>query len=256
MYLDVIRFMIALPYLAGMFGLISTFPFASQPSDYHNYQNLGSFTGYCTLGDHEYLVSTEPCDRLADIISIPADVIEHWPHWHDEVSWGLHLYAMHDGYGRPEDIEYIQREYLHSMMHPEEDKSKHSAMPLSLSALQNDEVTSFTDTLIFTRQILDQTASMMDDLGLSHEDSIAPLRHTLNDLQDHVRQYRSDHTTIKLDQIIDEINNLRQSVTALHDDVERLHHDITITQDSSQSIDQLRYKIARLQHQVSSSVAE
>lgn len=207
----------------------------------------GSFTGYVTIGDHEYIVSNASNDDLAHILNLDVDIVNHWPNWRDDTPLGMNFYALNTD-DAPTNIDDIARECLHIMLYPDDyQQYADDLQESSLASLREATMAGLTDHLILMQQRLDATINMMNDLGIKNDtEKINELTDVFQHLRDEAMHYHDYHDADKMHTISQEIMHVEADVHQLYDETSDLHHDIASAQDSSKVISELRQKVHAL----------
>jgi hypothetical protein len=215
-----------------------------------SYKVVGGFTGKVTIGQDEYLVSNMPSKDLAELLSVLEDTIRQWPRWHHLASYGFAIYALHDE-KNPRDLDEICRDCMQIITDPRDPRGDQNRIikPPIIDSLQESKLHTIVIELTSTQRILDQISVMMHDLNLSDDSVVNGLRTSLDVLKHEAEQYDDMDHDDQLDELADRIHDLKVSTSFLYDEIDHFHHDITITQESSQSIDQLQQLIRGLRSQ-------
>jgi hypothetical protein len=234
-----------LPFLVGLFGLV----YIEFKDDFDQY--AGVFTGMVTLHGASYLVSNASLKRLSSIIGVSEDTLSQWPHWHDTTIDGMTFYALSSEAKKPDDGHAIVKDCARIMLDPSDHRGD-DLLPVSKLPIGHFRVDSWSDKIVSTNQVLDDTDNMMQDIGLTDHNDLIKLRSTLHSLQQDVILYQQDQVALQL--ILQRIDDVHTSAMAIHETIAHLHHDITVARTSSQAIDRFQQRIETLDQGVSEVV--
>jgi hypothetical protein len=214
----------------------------------------GRFIGRLTIDHHDYIVSSATTRVLADTLGVSQDTIDDWPYWQAMTNSELSFYALSND-ARPidsEDFDDIDNDCLSIMKNPSDDRGNHLEPAPAVASLKLKPIDVITEKLTSSRRMLDDTVSMLDDMGIRDDDHIHSLLRMLGELEKDADKYRDDD--VKITTIMNQLDEVAVASKAIHEETRHFYHDITATHEASMSIDQLRQKMQSLRSRMPSLV--
>jgi hypothetical protein len=236
-------------FIVTLFG-VSSFDLLNFADGLHQY--AGEFTGLLKIHEQEYLVSTISDERLSEQLGLSKSAVNDWPYWHDTTTDGLSVYALSSDAKELDVSHAIVNDCIKIMLDPNDHRGDHMTPMPSLKTIQGAKLGLLTQQVTATRQMLDDTKRMLDDLGIQDDHRIIVILDQLHALERDADTYQDDAS--KLKPIMEQLDEITSSSNAIHEEVDHLYHDIKSAQESSRSMDQLRQGISDL-HEQSQAVA-